>query len=199
MEIDAQAVKRLRERTGAGMMDCKAALKETEGDEEKAVEVLREKGMSAAAKKAGREASEGIIDSYIHMGGKVGVLVEVNCETDFVAKNDEFQSFVHDICLQITASRPAYINRDEVPEEIVEKEKEMIRKQSLAEGKPEKVIDKIVEGRMEKYYQENCLLDQPFVKDEDKSISELLTETIAKVGENIIIRRFACYELGEEL
>lgn len=199
MEIDAQAVKRLRERTGAGMMDCKAALKETEGDEEKAVEVLREKGMSAAAKKAGREASEGIIDSYIHMGGKVGVLVEVNCETDFVAKNDEFQSFVHDICLQIAASRPAYINRDEVPEEIVEKEKEMIRKQSLAEGKPEKVIDKIVEGRMEKYYQENCLLDQPFVKDEDKSISELLTETIAKVGENIIIRRFACYELGEEL
>jgi len=199
VEIDAQAVKRLRERTGAGMMDCKAALKETEGDEEKAVEVLREKGMSAAAKKAGREASEGIIDSYIHMGGKVGVLVEVNCETDFVAKNDEFQSFVHDICLQIAASRPAYINRDEVPEEIVEKEKEMIRKQSLAEGKPEKVIDKIVEGRMEKYYQENCLLDQPFVKDEDKSISELLTETIAKVGENIIIRRFACYELGEEL
>ncbi len=198
LEIDAQKVKMLREKSGAGIMDCKAALKETGGDEEKAMEWLREKGMSTAAKKAGREAKEGIIDSYIHLGGKVGVLVEVNCETDFVAKNEEFRGFVHDLCLQVAASRPQYINREEVPGDLVEKEKDFIRKQALAEGKPEKVIDKIVEGRIEKFYQEHCLMDQAFVKDEDKSVSEVLTETIAKVGENVVIRRFVCFEVGEE-
>jgi len=199
VEIDAQKVKRLREKTSAGIMDCKKALKETEGDEEKAVEHLREKGLATAAKKSGREASEGIIDAYIHLGGKVGVLLEINCETDFVAKNDEFKRLARDVCLQIAASRPLYIKREQVPEDVLEKEKELIRKQALNEGKPEKVVEKIVEGKIEKFYQDNCLLEQIYIKDEDKTIKDLLIEAVAKLGENIIVRRFSCFEVGEEL
>lgn len=199
MHIDAKIVKALREKTGAGMMDCKKALQEAEGNEEKAVDILREKGLSAAAKRADRAANQGIIDSYIHLGGKIGVLVEVNCETDFVARNDEFRGFVRDICLQVAATNPAYLSKEQVPESILDKEKQIIRAQALNDGKPEKVIDKIVEGRLEKYFSENCLMNQTFVKDDDLTIEELLTNLIAKIGENIIIRRFSRFEIGENL
>lgn len=199
MHIDAKVVKALREKTGAGMMDCKKALQEAGGDEEKAVDILREKGLSAAARRSGRAANQGIVDSYIHLGGKIGVLVEVNCETDFVARNDEFRMFVRNICLQVAATNPAYLVKDDVPEPVLEKESQIIRAQALNEGKPEKVIDKIVEGRLTKFYRENCLLEQPFVKDEDITIGELLTGLIAKIGENIIIRRFSRFEIGEGL
>ena len=199
MEIDAQKVKKLREKTSAGIMDCKEALRHTEGDEEKAISYLREKGMAKAAKKAGREASEGIIDAYIHLGGKVGVLLEINCETDFVAKNEDFQRLARDVCLQIAASRPSYMRKEEVPSEVLENEKELIKKQALNEGKPEKVVDKIVEGKLEKFYQEHCLLEQPFIKDEDKSVNQVVVDAVAKLGENIIVRRFSCFEVGEEL
>ena len=197
--ISASMVKELRERTGAGMMDCKKALTEVNGDMEKAVELLREKGLAAAAKKAGRIAAEGIVDSYIHGDGRIGVLVEVNCETDFVAKTDEFKSFVKDMAMQIAASNPLYIKREDIPKEDIEKEREIIRAQALNEGKPEKVIDKIVEGRLEKYYKEVCLLEQPFIKDTDKSVKDILTERIATIGENINIRRFVRFERGEGL
>lgn len=199
MHIDAKIVKALREKTGAGMMDCKKALQEAEGNEEKAVDILREKGLSAAAKRADRAANQGIIDSYIHLGGKIGVLVEVNCETDFVARNDEFREFVRNICLQVAATNPTYLHKDQVPENILEKESQIIRAQALNDGKPEKVIEKIVEGRLEKYFSENCLMNQTFVKDEDLTIEELLTNLIAKIGENIIIRRFSRFEIGENL
>lgn len=199
MQIDAKTVKALREKTGAGMMDCKKALQEAEGNEEKAIDILREKGLAAAARRSGRAANQGIVDSYIHMGGKIGVLVEVNCETDFVARNDEFREFVRNICLQVAATNPAYLTKEEVPESILDKERQIIRTQALNEGKPEKVIDKIVEGRLEKYFRENCLLEQPFVKDEDLNIHELLTNLIAKIGENIVIRRFSRFEIGEGL
>jgi len=199
MEIDAQKVKRLREKTSAGVMDCKSALKEAGGDEEKAADFLREKGLATAAKKAGREASEGVIDSYIHLGGKVGVLLELNCETDFVAKNEEFKRLARDICLQIAAQQPSYLRKEEVPEGVLEKEKEIIRKQALNEGKPEKVVEKIVEGKMEKYFQENCLLEQPFVKDEEKTVNDIVVEAVAKLGENIVVRRYSCFQLGESL
>lgn len=197
MHIDAKVVKALREKTGAGMMDCKKALQEAGGDEEKSVDILREKGLSAAARRSGRVANQGIIDSYIHLGGKIGVLVEVNCETDFVARNDEFRGFVRNLCLQIAATNPGYLNKEEVPESILEKERQIIRAQALNEGKPEKIIEKIVEGRLDKFYRENCLLEQPFVKDEDIAIGELLTNLIAKIGENIVIRRFSRFEIGE--
>ncbi|MGM0651828.1 MAG: translation elongation factor Ts [Bacillota bacterium] len=197
MHIDAKVVKSLREKTGAGMMDCKKALQETEGDLEKAVDLLREKGLSAAAKRAGRAANQGIIDSYIHLGGKIGVLVEVNCETDFVARNDEFRQFVRNLCLQVAATNPAYLSKNDVPESILEKESQIIKAQALNDGKPEKVIDKIVEGRLTKYYSENCLMEQAFVKDEEITISELLTDLIAKIGENIVVRRFCRFEIGE--
>jgi len=197
MHIDAKIVKELREKTGAGMMDCKKALQETAGDKDKAVDLLREKGLAAAAKRAGRSANQGIVDSYIHLGGKIGVLVEVNCETDFVARNDEFKNFVHNICLQIAATNPLYLAKVDVPEEILEKEKQIIRAQAINEGKPEKVVDKIVEGRVTKYYKENCLLEQSFVKDEEVTIVELLNNLIAKIGENILIRRFSRFEVGE--
>ncbi|MFO7953077.1 MAG: translation elongation factor Ts [Bacillota bacterium] len=197
MHIDAKVVKSLREKTGAGMMDCKKALQEVGGDEEKAISALREKGLSQAAKRSGRATKQGMVDSYIHLGGKVGVLVEVNCETDFVARNEEFQEFVHDICLQVAAANPAYLNKEDVPESDLQKEKEIIRAQALNEGKPEKVIDKIVNGRIEKYYKENCLMEQAFVKDEEITISELLTNLIAKIGENIVISRYCRYEVGE--
>ncbi len=197
--ITAGMVKELRDITGAGMMECKKALQEVDGDKEKAINLLREKGLAKAAKRAGRTASQGIVDSYIHMGGKVGVLVEVNCETDFVARNEEFRAFVKDICLQVAATNPAYLNKDDVPQEDLEKEKEILRKQALNEGKPEKIVEKIVAGRIEKFYQENCLIEQAFVKDPDLSIQQLLTEKIAKIGENILIRRFARFEMGESL
>jgi len=195
--ITAEMVKKLREATGAGMMDCKNALVETDGDAEKAVALLREKGLSKAAKRAGRTASQGMIDSYIHLGGKVGVMVEVNCETDFVARNDEFKSFVRDICLQVAATNPAYLSRDDVPEDIINQEKDVLKNQALHEGKPEKVVEKIVAGKIEKYFEENCLLEQAFVKDPDIKVSELLSNLIAKIGENIVIRRYTRYEVGE--
>ena len=197
--ISASSVKELRELTGAGMMDCKRALQETNGDMEKAVELLREKGLSAAAKKAGRIAAEGIVESYIHLGGKIGVLVEVNCETDFVAKTDEFKIFVRDIAMHIAASNPQYLSKEDVPEDIIAKEKEILRVQALNEGKPEKIAEKIVEGRIGKYYQEVCLLEQPFVKDTDKTIQEIVNEQIATIGEKVSIRRFVRYQMGEGL
>jgi elongation factor Ts len=199
MHIDAKIVKALREKTGAGMMDCKKALQEAEGNEEKAIDILREKGLSAAAKRSGRAANQGIIDSYIHLGGRIGVIVEVNCETDFVARNEEFREFVRNICLQVAATNPSYLKREEVPESILDKERQIISAQALNEGKPEKVIEKIVEGRLDKYFRENCLLDQNYVKDEDVTIGALLTNLIAKIGENIVIRRFSRFEIGEGL
>lgn len=197
--ITAEMVKELRDLTGAGMMECKKVLQEAGGDKEKAINLLREKGLAKAAKRSGRAVRQGIVDSYIHLGGKVGVLVEVNCETDFVARNEEFQTFVRDICLQVAATNPAYLSKDDVPQEDLENEKEILRKQALNEGKPEKIVEKIVSGRIGKFYQENCLMEQPFVKDPDISINDLLTAKIAKIGENIIIRRFVRFEMGESL
>ena len=196
-EITAALVKELRERTGAGMMDCKKALAATEGDMDKAIDFLREKGLAAAAKKAGRIAAEGLVESYIHGGGRIGVLVEVNCETDFVAKTDAFKSLVKDIAMHIAAANPSYLRREEVPAAELEHEKMVLSEQARNEGKPEKIIEKMVTGRIEKYYKEVCLLVQPFVKDPDKTISDLITESIAKIGENIAIRRFTRYQLGE--
>lgn len=195
--ITAEMVKQLRESTGAGMMDCKKALTDANGDMTKAVELLRERGVAKAVKKAGRVAAEGIVDAYIHGDGRIGVLVEVNTETDFAAKNEDFKAFVKDVAMQIAAARPEYVRREEVPAEIVEKEKEILRAQALNEGKPEKIVDKMVEGRIEKFYKEVCLLEQPFIKDPDKTIQEILTEKIATIGENITIRRFARFEKGE--
>lgn len=197
MEISAAMVKDLRDRTGAGMMDCKKALVESNGDMDKAVEYLREKGLATAAKKAGRIAAEGIVDAYIHGDGRIGVLVEVNIETDFAAKNKEFREFVKDIAMQIAASKPEYIRREDIPAEVIEREKEILKTQALNEGKPEKVVDKIVEGRLEKFYKDVCLLEQPWIKDPDKTINQLLMEKIAVIGENINIRRFARFERGE--
>ncbi|HAI87422.1 MAG TPA: translation elongation factor Ts [Firmicutes bacterium] len=199
MEITASLVKDLRERTGAGMMDCKKALLETLGDLDKAIIVLREKGLAAAAKRAGRETSEGMVDAYIHMGGKIGVLIEVNCETDFVAKNAQFQALVHDLAMQVAASRPLYVSRDQVPEELVRRESEIYRSQAINEGKPEKFADKIVQGRMTKFYQEVCLLDQPFIRDPEKTVADLIGENIGTIGENISVRRFVRFERGESL
>lgn len=197
--ITAGMVKELRERTGVGMMDCKNALVETEGDIEKAIEALRTKGLAQAAKKATRVASEGAVSSYIHMGGRIGVLLEINCETDFVAKTEEFQALCHDIAMQIAASKPEFVRREEVSQETIEAEKRILRQQALNEGKPEKIVDKMVEGRIEKYYKENCLLEQPFIKDTDKTVLDLLNEKIMKLGENIAVRRFVRYEVGEGL
>lgn len=195
--ITAAMVKELREKTGAGMMDCKKALQTKDGDLDAAIAHLREKGLSAAAKKAGRIAAEGLVDAYIHMGGRIGVLAEVNCETDFVAKTDEFQGFVKDICMHIAAARPEYVSRDEVPASVIDQEKEIYKSTALNEGKPAHIVDKIVEGRLEKYLAEICLLEQPFVKDTDQTIQQLVTEKIAKIGENISIRRFVRFERGE--
>ena len=195
----AQDVKTLRERTGAGMMDCKKAMVETDGDMEKAVELLREKGLAAAAKKAGRIAAEGIVDSYIHMGGRIGVLVEVNCETDFVAKTDAFRDLVHDIALQIAAANPQYVKPEDVPAEVLDAEKEILRAQALNEGKPEKIVDRMVEGRIKKYYEDNCLMNQKFVKDPDTTISQMITEKTLTIGEKISVRRFVRFEMGEGL
>ena len=196
MAITAEQVKELRDRTGAGIMDCKKILVETDGNIEKAIELLREKGIAKAAKKAGRVAAEGLVEAYIH-NGKYGALVEVNSETDFVATNDEFKQFVKDIAMHIAAAAPQYVKREDVPASIVNAEKEAQKQKALSEGKPEAIVEKIVEGRMDKFYSEICLLDQPFVKDPDKTVGQLLTELISKIGENIVIRRFVRYERGE--
>jgi len=197
MEISAQQVKELREATGAGILDCRKALAESNGDFNKAVAYLREKGLAAAAKKAGREAKEGVIELYSHGGGRVGVMVEVNCETDFVGRTEQFRAFAHDLALQVAAANPRYLDVADVPSEVVESEKTIARNKAIQEGRPEKALDKIVEGRLEKFYQEACLLQQPFVKDEAVTIGDLLKQTISTVGENIVIRRFARWELGE--
>lgn len=196
-EITAALVKELRERTGAGMMDCKKALTEVGGEIEKAIDFLREKGLAAAAKKEGRVAAEGIVDSYIHGGGRIGVLLEVNCETDFVAQTEDFKLFVRDIALQIAAARPQYLVKEEVPVEVLQHEKDILRAQALNEGKPEKIIEKMVDGRIEKFYKEVCLMEQGFVKDPDKTIRDLVLEKTSKIGERIVIRRFTRFELGE--
>ncbi len=197
--IPAALVKELREKTGAGMMDCKRALADAGGDFERAVVLLREKGLAAAAKKAGRIAAEGVVDSYIHLGGRIGVLVEVNCETDFVARTDDFREFVRDVAMQIAAANPRYLSREDVPPDVIEKEKEILKNQALNEGKPARVIEKIVEGRVEKFYKENCLLEQAYIRDPDLTITDLLKEKIAKIGENISIRRYVRFEMGEGL
>ena len=199
MEIPVSAVKELRERTGAGMMDCKKALVETNGDLEKAIEYLREKGLSSAAKKAGRIAAEGLVDSYIHMGGRIGVLIEVNCETDFAAKGDQFKELVKDLAMQVAAARPEYVRREEVPADVIEKEKTIYTAQAVNEGKPQAIAEKITVGRLEKFYKEACLLEQPFIKDTDKTVEQIVKEAIAKIGENISVRRFIRYERGEGL
>lgn len=197
MAITASDVNTLRQRTGVGMMDCKKALTEANGNMDKAIEILREKGMASAAKKAGRIAAEGIVDSYIHSGGSVGVLLEVNCETDFVARGSQFKELVHDIALHIAAAKPVYISKEEVSQEELAKEREILRQQAINEGKPQNIIEKLVEGRIKKYYEEFCLLEQPFVKDSSKTINQLITEAIAAIGEKITVRRFTRYEMGE--
>lgn len=199
MEVSIELVKDLRQRTGAGIIDCKTALHEAKGDMEAAIEYLRRKGLATAAKKAGRIATDGMVSSYIHAGGKMGVLVEINCETDFVAKTEDFQSFVKNIAMHIAAANPQYIRREEIPAEVLEKEKRIYRSQAIESGKPEKVIDKIVQGKMERFYSEVCLLEQTYFKDADLIVKEVLDAMIAKVGENINIRRFARFQLGEGL
>ena len=202
-EISAAAVKALREKTGAGMMECKKALIEAGGNEERANEILRERGLASAKKKEGRVAAEGVVGSYIHMGGKVGVLVEVNCETDFVARGDEFQQLVKDTAMHIAAAEPRYVSRDQVASDVLDKEQEIARAQAKNDpknaNKPDQVIDRIIEGRLNKFYEEFVLLDQPFIKDPAKTVGELITEKIAKTGEKITIRRFARYKMGEGL
>ena len=197
--ITASMVKELRDRTGVGMMDCKRALQDSNGDMEKAIELLRERGLASAAKKAGRIAAEGIVESYIHAGGRIGVLVEVNCETDFVAKTDEFKAFVRDIAMHIAATNPQYVSRDQIPQEDLEKEKEILMAQAINEGKPEQIADRMVAGRIEKYVKEICLMEQPFVKDPDKTVQDVLNEQIATIGENMSVRRFVRFEKGEGL
>jgi len=198
-EISANAVKELREKTGAGMMDCKKALTEAGGDFTKAEEVLRKKGLSAAAKKSGRIASEGAVASYIHMGGKIGVLVEVNCETDFVARTEGFQSLVKDVAMQIAAASPLYVRREDVPPELIAKELEIARHQAKEQKKPEAIVEKIAQGKVDKYYKEVVLMEQAFVKDDKKTMQTVITDAVAKIGENIQIRRFARFVLGEGL
>ena len=197
MEISASQVKELREKTGVGMMDCKKALKECKGDVKQAIDFLRKKGIATAKKRGGRQTSEGLVQSYIHAGGKIGVLVEVNCETDFSAKTDDFANFVKDIAMQIAATNPISVDRDGIPAETLQKEGEIYATQAKESGKPEKVIEKIVEGKMKKFYSEVCLLDQAFVKDPDNSIQDLVNDLMAKTGENVMINRFARFQLGE--
>ncbi len=190
-------LKEIRERTGAGVVDCKKALKESDGNIDKAITFLREKGLAAAAKRAGRVAAQGTVGSYIHGGGKIGVLVEVNCETDFVARTDEFQQLIKDIAMQVAASNPRYVQRDEVPAQEAEKERAIYRTQTLESGKPENVIDRIVEGRLEKFYSEQCLLEQGFIREPSKTIEQLVKEVVARTGENIVVRRFARFQIGD--
>jgi len=196
MAISAEMVKELREKTGAGMMDCKRALSETEGDIEKAIDYLRQKGLSDAAKRTGRTASEGVIGSYIHPGGKIGVLVEVNCESDFVARTEEFQLLVKDLAMHVAASNPLYLRREDVPEEAIAREKNIYEVQAKEGGKPEKIVERIVQGKLEKFFQDVCLLEQPFVKDPDISVNQRVSSAVAKLGENIVVRRFQRFQLG---
>ena len=197
MDITAELVKTLREKTGVGLMDCKEALKISNGDMDKAVDHLREKGLAKAQKRAGRAATEGTVAVYIHMGGKIATMVEINCETDFVAKTDQFQTFAKDVAMQVTAANPSYVKREDVPVEVRDKEKNIYRIQAKEAGKPEKILDKIADGKLDKFYQEVCLLEQPFIKNPDISIKDLLEDLIAKMGENIVVRRFVRYQLGE--
>lgn len=197
MKITTEMVKELRQATGAGVLDCKKALEAAGGDMKKAVAVLREKGLAAAAKKAGRATKEGLIEAYIHAGGRIGALIELNCETDFVARTEEFRQLAHDLAMQVVAAKPLYLSPEDVPAEVLEAEKAIYRAQAEKEGKPAHVIDRIVEGKLEKFYQEVCLLKQPFIKDDDLTVQDLLTQMVAKVGENIVVRRFARFELGE--
>jgi elongation factor Ts len=199
MDISADAVKKLREKTGVGLMDCKEALKQSNGDMEKAMDYLREKGLAKLQKRMGKVASEGSIVSYIHTGGKIGAMVEVNCETDFVANTKEFQEFAKDIAMQITASNPLYVKREDVAQDVVEKEKEIYKKQALESGKPEKILDKIAEGKLEKFYQEICLVEQSFIKNPDITVKELMEELVVKMGEKILINRFMRFQLGETI
>ncbi|HGJ64817.1 TPA: translation elongation factor Ts [bacterium] len=199
MEITAAMVKELRQKTGAGILDCRKALEANGGDMEKAIKSLREKGTAVAEKKMGRSARDGVIASYIHAGNRIGVLLEVNCETDFVARTPEFQNLVQDIAMQIAAKRPLYVKRENVPQSEIDKEKSILRTQALNEGKPEKIVDKIIEGRIDKFYSNVCLLEQEFIKDPDKTINDLIVEKIATIGENIVVSRFTRYELGEEV
>jgi elongation factor Ts len=196
-EVSPSLVRDLRERTGAGMMDCKRALSDSGGDIEKALILLREKGLAAAAKKAGRAASEGAIASYIHAGGKIGVLLEVNCETDFVARTDAFQGLLKDLAMQVAASSPRFVRREEVPAGVVEQERAIFRAQAENTGKPPQVIEKIVDGKLEKFFQEVCLLEQPFIRDSDKTVGQLVSDLVARLGENLVVRRFARFQLGE--
>jgi elongation factor Ts len=197
MEVNASTVKDLREKTGAGVMDCKKALADCAGDLEKAVDYLRRKGLAAAAKKMGRVAAEGLVGAYIHAGGKIGVMVEINCETDFVARTPEFQALLKDLAMQVAAASPRYIRREEVSPEELEREREIYRRQALDSGKPEKIADKIVEGKMDRFYSEVCLLEQAFIKDPDRKVAGLLQDAVARLGENIQVRRFMRYQVGE--
>ncbi|MCP9470654.1 MAG: translation elongation factor Ts [Nitrospira sp.] len=197
MAGSSQLVKELREKTGAGILDCQKALAENGNDIEKAVDYLRQKGLAAAAKKSGRETNQGLVHAYIHMGGKIGVLIEVNCETDFVARNDEFKTFVNDLALQVAAAKPLYVRREDIPKDLIEKERAIYEGQAKEMGKPPAAWPKIVEGKLEKFYQESCLLEQAFIKDPAITIKDLLAQKIAKIGENINIRRFVRYQLGE--
>jgi elongation factor Ts len=197
LEISAEKVKELREKTGSGIMDCKEALKVAGGNFDKAIEYLREKGMSAATKKSSRATKDGAVTSYIHMEGKVGVMVELNCETDFVAKTQDFRSLSKDIAMHITAMNPLYVKADDVPADVIERERGIYKKQALTEGKPEKIVERIIDGKLKKYYEDVCLMNQRFIKDQDMTIEKLVKNAIAKTGENIIVRRFVRYQLGE--
>lgn len=197
MDVPAAQVKALREKTGAGFMDCKKALAEANGDVDKAIEVLRKKGIATAQKKAGREAREGVIESYIHPGSRLGVLLEVNCETDFVAKTDQFKTLARDLAMQVAAVNPRVVRREDLPAEVIDKELDIYRTQARNEGKPEPVVERIAQGKLEKFYQDVCLLEQSFIRDPNKSVNDLITEYIAKLGENIVVRRFVRFQLGE--
>ena len=201
--VTPAAIKALRDKTGAGMMECKAALNEAEGSEEKAIEILRKRGLASASKKEGRVAAEGLVNAYIHSGGKIGVLLEVNCQTDFVARTEEFRAFVHDLAMHITAAEPRFTNKEDVPAEVLEKEKEIALEQSRLDpknaNKPPQVLEKIVEGRISKFYQETCLMEQPFVKDQNITVGDLVRQMISKTGENVRVRRFTRYKMGEGL
>ncbi len=198
MEITTAMVKELRQATGAGVLDCRQALEAHEGDLERAAAYLKEKGLAAVAEKSEREASEGMIEAYAHPGNRVAVMLELNCETDFVARTDDFKNLAHDLALHIAFAAPRYLTRENVAEEVIEKEKSSYRAQALEEGKPEHIVDRIIEGRLEKFYQDTCIIEQPFVKDEDKTIQDLINDAIAKLGENIVLRRFVRYEVGED-
>lgn len=197
MAGSSQLVKELREKTGAGILDCQKALTENGDDIEKSIDYLRQKGLAAAAKKAGRETNQGLVHAYIHMGGKIGVLIEVNCETDFVARNEEFKAFVNDLALQVAAAKPSFVRREDIPADVIEKEKVIYEGQAKELGKPAAALPKIVEGKLEKFFQESCLMEQSFIKDPTVTIKDLLAQKIAKIGENMIIRRFTRYQLGE--